>query len=78
MQRRVPLPRQLDHLDGPVFEPLKDPSYFRRFAVNSDIDTIAWPNGSDFSPDFLYEIGKPLGESTHPSGAVSSARHPPA
>jgi hypothetical protein len=46
------------HLDGPVFEPLKDPSYFKRFAVNRDIDTLVWPNGADFSPDFLYEIGE--------------------
>ncbi len=45
------------HLDGPVFEPLKDLQFFRRFSVNPDIDTLAWPNGADFSPDFLYEIG---------------------
>jgi len=45
-------------LDGPVFEPLKDPSFFVRFSVSRDLDTIVWPNGADFSPDFLYEIGK--------------------
>jgi len=28
------------HLDGRIFEPLKDPEYFRRFTVNQDIDTI--------------------------------------
>ena len=50
------------HLDGPVFEPLKDSQYFRRFTVNPDIDTITWPNEADFSPDFLYEIGIDLGE----------------
>jgi len=49
------------HLDGPVFEPLKDPSYFQRFSVNRDIDTIVWPNDADFSPDFLYEIGEAVG-----------------
>ena len=49
------------HLDGPVFEPLKDLTYFRHFQVNHDIDTVVWPNGADFSPDFLYEIGVPLG-----------------
>jgi hypothetical protein len=47
-----------NHLDGPIFEPLKDMTYFRRFEVNHDIDTIVWPNGADFSPDFLYEIGE--------------------
>jgi len=45
------------HLDGPVFEPLKDLQFFRRFSVNPDIDTVTWPNNADFSPDFLYEIG---------------------
>ena len=47
------------HLDGPVFEPLKDPEYFRKVEVNHDIDTITWPNHADFSPEFLYEIGQP-------------------
>ena len=46
------------HLDGPIFEPLRDPAYFRRFTVNSEIDTVVWPNNADFSPDFLYEIGQ--------------------
>jgi hypothetical protein len=46
------------HLDGPVFEPLKDPAYFRRFTLDRDIDTLVWPNDADFSPDFLYDIGE--------------------
>jgi hypothetical protein len=50
------------HLDGPVFEPLKDLPYFRAFTVNRDIETVAWPNDADFSPDFLYEIGEPVSE----------------
>ncbi len=58
------------HLDGPVFEPLKDLSFFRRFTVNRDIDTVVWPNGADFSPDFLYEIGEGASESAHPADAV--------
>jgi hypothetical protein len=45
------------HLNGPIFQPLKDPSYFATFTVNHDIDTVTWPNDADFSPDFLYEIG---------------------
>ena len=41
-------------LEGPVFEPLRDPGYFQRFSVSDDIGTIAWPNGADFAPEFLY------------------------
>jgi len=54
-----------EHLDGPIFEPLKDLGYFRLFKVNRDIDTIVWPNNADFSPDFLYEIGKPISDQAH-------------
>jgi len=59
----------LEHLDGPVFEPLKDLGYFRLFKVNRDIDTIVWPNNADFSPDFLYEIGKPISDQAHQAGS---------
>lgn len=45
------------HLDGEIFEPLKDTDYFKTVRVNPDIDTIVWDNGADISPDFLYEIG---------------------
>jgi len=29
-----------DHLDGPIFEPLHDLSFFQQFRVNHDIDTV--------------------------------------
>ena len=47
-----------DHIDGEIFEPLKDLKYFKKVKINSDIDTIVWPNEADFSPDFLFEIGQ--------------------
>jgi hypothetical protein len=50
------------HLDGEIFEPLKDIEYFRTVYVNSELDTIAWENRADMSPDFLYEIGVPVAE----------------
>ncbi len=55
-----------EHLDGKVFEPLKDLRLFRTAHRNQDLDTVVWDNGADMSPDFLYEIGLPL-ESHNPS-----------
>jgi hypothetical protein len=40
-------------LQGPVFEALKDPAYFREFFVEGG--TVAWPNGADIAPETLYE-----------------------
>jgi hypothetical protein len=42
-------------LDGPVFEPLRDPAYFGRFVLHPELHTIVWPNGADLAPEFLYE-----------------------
>ena len=44
------------YLDQPIFEPLKDKLVFRNFTLNPF--TIQWENGADFSPEFLYSIGK--------------------
>ena len=41
---------------GPVFEPLRDPAVFRRFAVSAVLHTLAWDNGADFAPEFLYDM----------------------
>ena len=40
-------------LEGPVFEALRDPAYFREFFV--DGGTVAWPNGADIAPETLYQ-----------------------
>lgn len=41
-------------LRGPVFEPLRDPSYFKAFMVHPEFHTLVWPNGADVAPEFLY------------------------
>ena len=42
-------------LEGEVFEPLRDLSYFKQFEVHPELHTLTWPNGADFAPEFLYD-----------------------
>lgn len=53
VHKRINLRRELY---GPIFEPLRDPSYFARAFVDADSRTVTWPNGADFAPDFLYQL----------------------
>ena len=69
--RRVDLK---DHLDGEVFEPLKDRDFFCSPHLNEDIDTVVWDNGADMSPDFLYDISIPV--DAHPLQQVAEERMP--
>lgn len=41
-------------LNGTVYSPLKDISYFKNFSIK--FNTIEWENGADFAPEYLYEI----------------------
>ncbi|CAN5147136.1 hypothetical protein BH23BAC2_BH23BAC2_18490 [soil metagenome] len=40
-------------LDKPIFRPLNDITFFKKFKLNSW--TLEWENGADFAPEFLYE-----------------------
>jgi hypothetical protein len=46
--------RQL--LDGPMFEPLQDPTYFASMTLDTICGTVVWPNGADFAPEALHEL----------------------
>ncbi len=40
---------------GEVFEPLKDPNVFAKLKADPELHTLVWPNGADFSPEWLYD-----------------------
>lgn len=42
-------------LRGPVFEPVRDPDYFKRFSIHPRFHTLVWPNGADLAPEFLHD-----------------------
>jgi len=39
---------------GSFFEPLKNVEYFAKVALDHELETVVWPNGADFAPEFLY------------------------
>ena len=43
-------------LEGPIFEPLRDPAYFATMALDSICGTVVWPKGADFAPEALHDL----------------------
>jgi hypothetical protein len=39
----------------PMFKPLKNPDLFFQASVNTELETVTWPNGADLAPEFLYQ-----------------------
>jgi hypothetical protein len=45
-----------DELDGEVFGPLRDPALFATAAQHPIMRTVAWANGADLAPEFLFDL----------------------
>lgn len=45
----------LPFLTGPLFEPLRDKSFFAKVSINPEAHTLVWPNGADFDPGMLHD-----------------------
>ncbi|PZR66779.1 MAG: DUF2442 domain-containing protein [Candidatus Dormiibacter spiritus] len=43
-----------DNLWGEMFEPLKDPGFFRQVGVDAESRTVVWPNGLGLDPEVLH------------------------
>jgi hypothetical protein len=46
-----------DRLEGPMFEPLRDPAFFAQAKID-EWGVVCWPNGADLAPDALYDTLK--------------------
>lgn len=44
-----------DELWGPLFDPLKEVAEFATLRADLEADTVVWPNGADFAPEFLHD-----------------------
>jgi Protein of unknown function (DUF2442) len=40
---------------GEVFEPLRDPEYFRQLRIEEFGISVEWPNEADIAPETLYD-----------------------
>jgi hypothetical protein len=39
---------------GEIFEPIREPANFAQFRIHAELNTLVWPNGADFAPEYLY------------------------
>ena len=62
-----------DERYGEIFEPLKDPAFFRQVRVDPELQTVVWPNGFDLDPEVLHGDYEP----TPPPADAESGSHGP-
>lgn len=53
--RLVDLDGKLSGPVGPIFEPLREVTFFALATVDAEIGTVVWPNGADLAPDALHD-----------------------
>ena len=49
-------------LKGRMFGPLRDMSLFNQVRVDTESETIVWPNGADFDPGTLHDWPEHMAE----------------
>lgn len=45
-------------LAGQLFGPLRDLAFFNQVQLDTEVHTLAWPNGADFDPATLHDWPK--------------------
>jgi hypothetical protein len=53
--------------------PLNNIKYFKKVRVDDCQYTICWPNGADFCPDVLYEMGEEVKSTKNKKSSPSQA-----